>query len=93
MHEATRYILNGELIFAFRKGGRRAGVKPDLTFEPLLRRVVCPRCHGPLRRPEEDGELDCGTCRLTYPIEDGIPVLMTELAVRAAGARLGYVGF
>jgi uncharacterized protein YbaR (Trm112 family) len=50
----------------------------------LLEILCCPAvhggkaCHGPL---QDIGEgLQCQTCGLVYPIEDGIPVMLVERA-------------
>ena len=50
----------------------------------LLRILVCPKCKGELE-VQRDGEgveqsLDCPDCRLSYPVEDGIPVMLVEEA-------------
>ena len=58
------------------------------TIEPWLREILrCPQCKGELSRrerrvPEGAGvtELQCASCRLAYPIEDGVPVLLVDLA-------------
>ena len=50
----------------------------------LLRILVCPKCKGQLNvRRNADGEegfLDCTSCQLAYPVEDGIPVMLVEEA-------------
>jgi len=50
----------------------------------LLAILVCPRCEAELEvRRAQDGEersLDCVACRLSYPVEDGIPVMLVEEA-------------
>lgn len=50
----------------------------------LLRILVCPKCKGELgARRNDAGEeqfLDCPACRLAYPVEDGIPVMLIEEA-------------
>lgn len=50
----------------------------------LLAILVCPRCKGELDvRREADGterSLDCAACALSYPVEDGIPVMLVEEA-------------
>ncbi|MFQ5514516.1 MAG: Trm112 family protein [Myxococcota bacterium] len=50
----------------------------------LLAILVCPRCKGGLEvRRNAEGEeafLDCPACRLAYPVEDGIPVMLVEEA-------------
>ncbi|MDR2075825.1 MAG: Trm112 family protein [Desulfovibrio sp.] len=50
----------------------------------LLRILACPKCRGelvPLRRGAVLAGLSCGICRLVYPVEDDIPVLLIEEAV------------
>jgi ubiquinone/menaquinone biosynthesis C-methylase UbiE/uncharacterized protein YbaR (Trm112 family) len=37
---------------------------------------VCPHCHGSLG--DEDGGLRCGGCGSTYPLLDGIPLLLPQ---------------
>lgn len=52
--------------------------------EPLRAILACPRCHGALRdTPTADG-LVCPTCRLVYPVRDGIPVMVVDQATPAA---------
>ncbi len=50
----------------------------------LLAILVCPKCESELVvRRAADGEetsLDCAACRLSYPVEDGIPVMLAEEA-------------
>lgn len=50
-------------------------VKPE-----LLAILVCPRCKGKLTLRAEVPALDCEACRLRYPIEDSIPVMIVEEA-------------
>lgn len=53
------------------------------TIEPWLREILrCPRCKGELTDDSgpQGPELHCPACRLAYPIEDGIPVLLVDLA-------------
>jgi uncharacterized protein YbaR (Trm112 family) len=51
-----------------------------VTLAPeLLEILVCPRCKGQLEHrltPEE--ALVCQACRLVYPVEDGIPVMLVD---------------
>ncbi len=42
--------------------------------ENLLAMLVCPTCKQPLY--EKDNKLICNSCKLSYPIIDGIPVLL-----------------
>ncbi len=50
----------------------------------LLDILVCPKCKGELDivRAADGAEqaLDCGACALSYPVEDGIPVMLIEEA-------------
>jgi uncharacterized protein YbaR (Trm112 family) len=46
------------------------------TLDPFLLEVMaCPQCKGPL---EVGATLDCTACALSYPIVDGIPVLLVS---------------
>ncbi|MDN5797189.1 MAG: hypothetical protein L0H79_15745 [Intrasporangium sp.] len=52
-------------------------------IEPWLREILrCPRCKGQLTDATgDDGvELQCSSCRLGYPLDSGIPVLLVDLA-------------
>lgn len=46
----------------------------------LLSLLACPKCHGKLAK---DGKhsLVCSSCHLSYPVENGLPVLLIEKAV------------
>ncbi|HXX49053.1 MAG TPA: Trm112 family protein [Myxococcota bacterium] len=50
----------------------------------LLEILVCPKCKSELavKRAADGAEesLDCPACRLSYPVEDGIPVMLVEEA-------------
>ena len=46
----------------------------------LLEILVCPKCRGDLRVVEKPPALACDRCRLTYPIRDGIPILLIDEA-------------
>ena len=63
------------------------------VFSPnqaVLELLVCPKCRGHLLHREADNALDCLSCVLRYPIEDGIPVLMSDrgVALRPRPGRL-----
>ncbi|MBT1075989.1 Trm112 family protein [Geobacter grbiciae] len=46
----------------------------------LLEILACPRCKGEvLLREDEDG-IVCNSCRLVYPVRDGIPVMLVDEA-------------
>lgn len=44
----------------------------------ILEMIVCPACYG--RLLAEDDAVRCTVCGKTYPIEDGIPVLLVSRA-------------
>jgi uncharacterized protein YbaR (Trm112 family) len=46
--------------------------------EKLLDILVCPVCKGPLLYRKAAAELICKPCRLGYPVQDGIPVMLEE---------------
>jgi uncharacterized protein YbaR (Trm112 family) len=52
-----------------------ADSKAHLALNPtVLDQLACPACLGTLRL--EDARLLCAACRRSYPIVDGIPVLI-----------------
>ena len=53
-----------------------------MTLAPeLLEIIVCPKCKGDLDYRLTPAEiLVCKACRLEYPVEDGIPVLLIDEA-------------
>lgn len=40
--------------------------------------LVCPRCRGKLAPEGDEQALHCETCKLRYPIVDGLPMLTEE---------------
>lgn len=46
----------------------------------LLEILVCPRCKGALRAEPEAARLVCETCRVAYPVRDGIPIMLVDEA-------------
>lgn len=56
-----------------------ARIDPD-----LLAILVCPKCESELAVQLSQGgdeeSLDCRACQLSYPVEDGIPVMLVEEA-------------
>lgn len=48
--------------------------------QELLAILACPKCKGELRFPADDAGLLCETCRLRFPIRDGIPVMLVDEA-------------
>ncbi len=49
-----------------------------MVNKELLDILACPQCKGGIKMVAEG--LVCETCRLVYPIEDGIPVMLVEEA-------------
>lgn len=50
-------------------------------LDAALRAVLaCPKCKGDLCFDEAASELVCETCRLRYPVRDGVPVLLVSAA-------------
>jgi len=46
----------------------------------LLSILCCPACQGTLEYDRARERLVCQACRLWYPIQDGIPVMLVESA-------------
>lgn len=50
-------------------------VEPD-----LMELIRCPRCRGRLAERDQGATLECGACRVAYPVIDGIPQLLADEA-------------
>lgn len=46
----------------------------------LLEKLACPQCKGRLGYRMSENRLDCPACRLSYPVVDGVPVLLVDEA-------------
>jgi len=46
----------------------------------LLEILACPKCKGELQLTVDGSELRCAACRLSYRIDDGIPILLVDEA-------------
>ena len=46
----------------------------------LLDLLVCPKCKGEIKLKEDESGLVCEECKLLYPIEDDIPVMLIDEA-------------
>ena len=52
-----------------------------MTLAPeLLQILVCPKCKGELVFRLSPEALICHSCRLFYPVEDGIPIMLIDEA-------------
>ncbi len=57
-----------------------------MTLEPeLLAILACPRCGEAVEEMTGGEVLLCRACRLLYPVDDGIPLMLVEEAVPWAG--------
>ena len=46
----------------------------------LLDILVCPKCKGQLDYHEAEEQLICAACRLAYPVEHDIPIMIIDQA-------------
>ncbi len=46
----------------------------------LLEKLACPQCKGSLVYREGENRLECAACKLSYPVVDGVPVLLVDEA-------------
>ncbi len=46
----------------------------------LLEILACPQCKQPVRLESDDSGLVCDSCRLRFPVRDGIPVMLIDEA-------------
>lgn len=51
----------------------------------LLDILACPRCKGAVVADERHEALECRACCLSYPVRDGIPVMLVDEALPLAG--------
>jgi uncharacterized protein YbaR (Trm112 family) len=47
----------------------------------LLDVLACPKCHGTLVADESGPALVCRACALSFPVREGIPVMLVDEAV------------
>lgn len=48
----------------------------------LLDILACPKCKGDINMNEKEDGLICNSCKLLYPIKDGIPIMLIEEAIK-----------
>jgi uncharacterized protein YbaR (Trm112 family) len=46
----------------------------------LLEILACPKCKGELQPTADGSELRCFACRLSYRVDDDIPILLIDEA-------------
>ena len=51
----------------------------------LLNILICPSCGAAVR--EKENTIECTDCKNRYPIEDGIPVMLVDKAIKASTER------
>lgn len=52
-----------------------------MELDPVLLEIVaCPACHSRLTVDDDAGEMACTGCERSYPVRDGIPVLLVDEA-------------
>ena len=47
----------------------------------LLEILACPQCKGEIVPDENQSQLFCHSCKLAYPVRDGIPVMLVDEAL------------
>jgi uncharacterized protein YbaR (Trm112 family) len=47
--------------------------------------LACPKCKGELEFHEDQGEIHCKACRLSFRIEEEIPVMLLDEAKPLVG--------
>jgi len=53
-----------------------------VDLDPQLREIIrCPECRGTFGEPTA-GSITCAACGLSYPIRNGVPVLLLDEATR-----------
>ena len=51
-----------------------------MLSDELLKILACPKCKGELDYIKDQKKLVCNGCRLTYRIEDDIPIMLIDEA-------------
>jgi uncharacterized protein YbaR (Trm112 family) len=50
--------------------------------QELLEILACPKCKGDVHLNEKGDGLVCESCRLSYPIQDDIPIMLIDEAIK-----------
>ena len=56
-----------------------------MISQDLLNILICPACGAAVR--EKENAIECTDCKNRYPIEDGIPVMLVDKAIKAAADK------
>ena len=49
----------------------------------LLELLACPKCKGGIEYRPDESRIVCPNCRLSYPVRDGIPIMLIDEATPA----------
>jgi uncharacterized protein YbaR (Trm112 family) len=49
--------------------------------QDLLNILACPKCKSAVRLNDDHSGLVCASCKLLYPIQDDIPIMLIDEAV------------
>lgn len=60
--------------------------------DKLLHAIACPQCHAPLEYDNQHQRLICRQEQLCYPMNEGIPVLLSGEAIALAVVTHEQVG-
>lgn len=55
--------------------------KKNIFDTELLEILACPKCKGDLELATDKSGLICHACRLKYPIEEGMPIMLIDKAI------------
>jgi LSD1 subclass zinc finger protein len=72
-------LVLGRICYILSRGELPQGAALEPSPE-LLSMLVCPVCRTPVELTADRQGLRCSTCRLIYPIRDGIPVMIKDEA-------------
>lgn len=51
-----------------------------MIAKELMEILACPSCKGPVK--EDGGKIVCQKCGLVYPIQEGVPVMLIDQAMK-----------
>jgi len=54
--------------------------RSGIPIERILEQLACPVCFGPLQPDATSAQIQCADCSRSYPLINGIPVLIAERA-------------
>ena len=62
----------------------KSGDRVMALSKELLEILACPQCKGTIAPDDNHDNLLCHTCKLAYPVRDGIPVMLIDEALPLA---------